>query len=199
MPQYVENIEHGVRPPPWQSGKDVATVENDASSGAIRLSSTVNGRSGSQSSRKDPSSSNASEQRDSILDLANPERTPVHDAESRRQQKHPAAFQCHLCPKRFTRAYNLRSHLRTHPDERPFVCRSCGETFAREHDLQRHRGLHSTESSYAVEKLVSLRDEDLKPGSRVKDVAVEPSSVVQALLSRWLGDSANTIFGVNQD
>ncbi|KAL7952980.1 hypothetical protein V8C34DRAFT_75562 [Trichoderma compactum] len=35
-------------------------------------------------------------------------------------------FQCTLCPKRFTRAYNLRSHLRTHTDARPFVCTVCG-------------------------------------------------------------------------
>lgn len=26
----------------------------------------------------------------------------------------PQTYQCPLCPKRFTRAYNLRSHLRTH-------------------------------------------------------------------------------------
>lgn len=29
-------------------------------------------------------------------------------------QRHPGTFQCNLCPKRFTRAYNLRSHLKTH-------------------------------------------------------------------------------------
>ena len=52
-------------------------------------------------------------------------------------------FQCTLCPKRFTRAYNLRSHLRTHTDERPFVCSVCGKAFARQHDRRRHEGLHS--------------------------------------------------------
>jgi uncharacterized Zn-finger protein len=67
---------------------------------------------------------------------------------STRVQKHPATFQCNLCPKRFTRAYNLRSHLRTHTDERPFVCTVCGKAFARQHDRKRHEGLHSGEKKF---------------------------------------------------
>ncbi|KAK0621725.1 hypothetical protein B0T17DRAFT_591556 [Bombardia bombarda] len=66
----------------------------------------------------------------------------------KRVQKHPATFQCTLCPKRFTRAYNLRSHLRTHTDERPFVCTVCGKAFARQHDRKRHEGLHSGEKKF---------------------------------------------------
>lgn len=67
---------------------------------------------------------------------------------AKRVQKHPATFQCALCPKRFTRAYNLRSHLRTHTDERPFVCTVCGKAFARQHDRKRHEGLHSGEKKF---------------------------------------------------
>jgi hypothetical protein len=66
----------------------------------------------------------------------------------KRVQKHPATFQCSLCPKRFTRAYNLRSHLRTHTDERPFVCTVCGKAFARQHDRKRHESLHSGEKKF---------------------------------------------------
>ncbi|TPX12431.1 uncharacterized protein E0L32_006843 [Thyridium curvatum] len=77
----------------------------------------------------------------------------------KRVQKHPATFQCTLCPKRFTRAYNLRSHLRTHTDERPFVCTVCGKAFARQHDRKRHEGLHSGEKKFVCKG-------DLKAGGQ---------------------------------
>jgi hypothetical protein len=90
--------------------------------------------------------------RDYILDLADPSRSTStasgETSSSKRTQKHPATFQCSLCPKRFTRAYNLRSHLRTHTDERPFVCNVCGKAFARQHDHKRHEGLHSGEKKF---------------------------------------------------
>ena len=72
-------------------------------------------------------------------------------------QKHPATFQCNLCPKKFTRAYNLRSHLRTHTDERPFVCTVCGKAFARQHDRKRHEGLHSGEKKFVCKGELNTR------------------------------------------
>lgn len=59
--------------------------------------------------------------------------------------KHPATHQCPECPKRFTRAYTLRSHLRTHTDERPFVCTICLKAFHRENDRKRHEKIHGEE------------------------------------------------------
>ncbi|KAK5138247.1 hypothetical protein LTR08_003308 [Meristemomyces frigidus] len=112
-----------------------------------RSPSPARGRNGSVGTRV-RSSSGASDHRDYLLDLADPERAPSNGADSRRAQKHPATFQCGLCPKRFTRAYNLRSHLRTHTDERPFVCTVCGKAFARQHDRKRHEGLHSGEKKF---------------------------------------------------
>jgi transcription factor CRZ1 len=104
------------------------------------------------------SSTSSLPNRDYILDLADPQRPGANANDSRRVQKHPATFQCNLCPKKFTRAYNLRSHLRTHTDERPFVCTVCGKAFARQHDRKRHEGLHSGEKKFVCKG-------DLKSGS----------------------------------
>ncbi|KAL3463194.1 hypothetical protein BJX64DRAFT_129832 [Aspergillus heterothallicus] len=93
-------------------------------------------------------STSSIDSRNYILGLADPQRPGANSNDSKRVQKHPATFQCHLCPKRFTRAYNLRSHLRTHTDERPFVCTVCGKAFARQHDRKRHEGLHSGEKKF---------------------------------------------------
>ncbi|CAG8534557.1 9149_t:CDS:2 [Paraglomus occultum] len=64
----------------------------------------------------------------------------------RKPSKPVAPFACphENCPKTFTRQYNLKSHLRTHTDERPFVCNysGCPRAFARQHDLKRHQKLH---------------------------------------------------------
>ncbi|KAK2051219.1 hypothetical protein LY76DRAFT_585177 [Colletotrichum caudatum] len=64
-------------------------------------------------------------------------------------RKDPATYQCTLCPKRYTRAFALRNHLRTHVDERPFACTVCGKAFTRESDRKSHEKLHSGEKRFA--------------------------------------------------
>ncbi|KAI0010504.1 hypothetical protein F4779DRAFT_577169 [Xylariaceae sp. FL0662B] len=56
--------------------------------------------------------------------------------------KHDAIYACHLCPKKFTRQFNLNSHLRTHNDEKPFACPVCEERFTRKNDCLRHERGH---------------------------------------------------------
>ena len=62
-----------------------------------------------------------------------------------------ANFQCELCPKKFTRSYALREHLRTHADERPFACSLCSMCFVRKRDCQRHESQHSREMKFCCQ------------------------------------------------
>lgn len=42
------------------------------------------------------------------------------------------------CGKKFTRRYNVRSHIQTHLSDRPFACPHCPKRFVRQHDMNRH-------------------------------------------------------------
>ena len=46
------------------------------------------------------------------------------------------------CGKKFTRRYNVRSHIQTHLSDRPFACTYCPKSFVRQHDFNRHLKTH---------------------------------------------------------
>jgi Zinc finger, C2H2 type len=50
---------------------------------------------------------------------------------------------CHMCDKRFTRSFHLRSHIRSHNGDRPFACSECGKAFTRDNDRKRHEKIHA--------------------------------------------------------
>lgn len=59
---------------------------------------------------------------------------------------------CPYCPTEFTRQHNLKSHLLTHSQEKPYVCPTCQARFRRSHDLKRHARLHTGERPHICDK-----------------------------------------------
>ena len=80
-----------------------------------------------------------------------PPPSPRQRTQSRAQTREPSqptVYSCPQCNKTYTRAYNLKSHIRTHTNERPFICAICGKSFARQHDRDRHQRLHSDTKTF---------------------------------------------------
>ncbi|CAO1623390.1 unnamed protein product [Sympodiomycopsis kandeliae] len=82
--------------------------------------------------------------------------TVATQAASASRRKNDANFVCPIpgCGSHFTRQFNLRSHLRSHADERPFKCAApgCNKAFARAHDAKRHHEtLHLSMKKYVCD------------------------------------------------
>ncbi|KAF9010526.1 hypothetical protein BDQ17DRAFT_1346385 [Cyathus striatus] len=70
------------------------------------------------------------------------------------RRRNEANFKCPVpgCGSTFTRRFNLRGHLRSHTEERPYVCEwpGCNKGFARQHDCKRHQALHTAKTQANV-------------------------------------------------
>ncbi|KAK9720185.1 hypothetical protein K7432_004334 [Basidiobolus ranarum] len=76
---------------------------------------------------------------------SSPESSLHEDLRSEEENKSGVIYRCDFpsCEKTFRRLYNLKSHTRTHTDDRPFKCGQCEQAFSRNHDLKRHQKIHS--------------------------------------------------------
>ncbi|XP_065206021.1 oocyte zinc finger protein XlCOF19-like [Planococcus citri] len=60
-------------------------------------------------------------------------------------------YQCKFCQKCFRWDSSLRTHLKTHTNERPHQCSSCNFSFRRSCDLKRHMITHTNEKNYSCQ------------------------------------------------
>lgn len=97
-------------------------------------------------SRPLPSPEQQKQQQQQQKSSVTPSSLPVHS-----RKRPERVYHCEECSKRFTRPYNLRSHMRTHTNERPYSCShpGCSWRFARPHDLKRHELLHNGNKPHA--------------------------------------------------
>ena len=59
---------------------------------------------------------------------------------------------CPHCSFAFSRHHDLKSHLVTHSQDKPYICQTCESRFGRLHDLRRHTRLHTGERPHTCSR-----------------------------------------------
>ena len=67
---------------------------------------------------------------------------------SKRRGNTQNSFVCFVCNKRFPYRSNLKGHIRSHMDQRPYQCEVCGKAFKRTCDLLIHSRFHDEQKRF---------------------------------------------------
>lgn len=76
------------------------------------------------------------------------------------------------CNSRFGRKENIKSHVQTHLDDRPYQCDVCEKLFVRGHDLKRHLKTHTGKKPYECRCGASFARHDALSRHRQRDMCV---------------------------
>ena len=81
-----------------------------------------------------------------------------HCAEFRAESIVAMTTLCTFCQKYFSDARNLKIHVGTHKEEKPFACIDCAGVFTEAFRLRNHQKLHETDSKpFSLDHPVNLR------------------------------------------
>ncbi|KAL7933940.1 hypothetical protein V8C35DRAFT_302829 [Trichoderma chlorosporum] len=122
---------------------------------------------------------------------------PLHDPKSTDDALEPAESQgspppsanknhkCPYCNKEFTHHHDLKRHLLTHNQEKPYVCTDCQMRFRHLHELKRHGKLHTSMDSFADEDEM---DSGVDPAEAVTTGVVYENPEEEELRRQSLGN-----------
>jgi len=102
-------------------------------------------------------SSNQSMNSNNSSSINDQEKSKMSNTSNGRVIKYPRIYECKFpgCNKAFTKAHNLRSHERSHMNDRPYSCKYCEKSFVRQYDLLRHERIHTGVKPYVCKKCLA--------------------------------------------